>query len=168
MELDERNHRLVIAMHHLVADDWSIWVLAHDLALLYAADVAGKPAGLPAPALRFADYAAWQREWLEGEEARGQLEFWKRHLPAAPEVLDLPTDRPRPAMQSFHGAQAIAAIPRPDAQGLLGLALRSRATLFMALLATFDSLLHRYSGQEELTVAAPVANRHRTGTQDLI
>ncbi|HEY0554682.1 MAG TPA: amino acid adenylation domain-containing protein, partial [Thermoanaerobaculia bacterium] len=168
MELDERDHRLLIAMHHLVADDWSIWVLTHDLALLYAAAVTGKAAGLPAPALRFADYAAWQQEWLEGEEARGQLAFWKRHLPAAPEVLDLPLDRPRPAMQSFRGAQVIAAIPRPDSQGLLGLALRSRATLFMALLATLDSLLHRYSGQEELTVAAPVANRHRTGTQDLI
>jgi amino acid adenylation domain-containing protein len=168
MELDERDHRLLVAMHHLVADDWSIWVLAHDLALLYAAAAAGRPAGLPAPALRFADYAAWQREWLEGEEARGQLEFWKRHLPVEPEVLDLPIDRPRPAMQSFLGAQWIAAIPLPDSHALFGLALRSRATLFMALLAVLDSLLHRYSGQEDLTVAAPVANRHRTGTQDLI
>ncbi len=168
MELDERDHRLLIAMHHIVADDWSIWVLAHDLALFYTAEVEERPADLPAPVLRFADYAAWQREWLEEEEARGQLAFWRRHLPSSPEVLDLPTDRPRSLVQSFRGAQFVAEIPQRDSQALLGLALRSRTTLFMAFLAAFDSLLHRYSGQEDLTVGAPVANRHRTGTQDLI
>ena len=163
MELDHHDHRLLITQHHIVSDDWSIWVLAHDLAALYSAAV-----DLPPLPLQFSDYAAWQEAWIEGEEARRQLAFWKRHLLPLPEMLELPTDRPRPAVKSFRGGQAVAEIPRQDAQALLGLALRNRATLFMAALAALDALLHRYTGQTDLTVGAAVANRHRPGTQELI
>jgi amino acid adenylation domain-containing protein len=168
IELDERDHRLLIAVHHLVADDWSIWILARDLALLYAADVEGRPADLPPLELRYADFAAWQRDWLAGDEAQGQLAFWKRELPAAPQVLALPADRLRPAIQSYRGDQIFTGISRADSEALLGLGQRYRATVFMAFLAALDAMLCRYSGQNDLTVAAPVANRHRVGTQDVV
>ncbi len=162
MELAERDHGLLVTLHHAVADDWSIWVLAHDLAASYAGT------GLPALPIQFADFAAWQHEWLEGEEARGQLAYWERRLRSAPELLDLPTDRPRPAVRSYRGTQFAAKVPRGDAQALQALALRHGGTLFMAFLAALDALLHRYSGQEDLIVGTPVANRHRAGTQGLI
>jgi amino acid adenylation domain-containing protein len=168
IELDERDHRLLIAVHHLVADDWSIWILARDLALLYAAGVERRPADLPPLELRYADFAAWQRDWLAGDEARGQLAFWKRELPVAPQALALPADRLRPAIQSFRGDQFLTGISRADSDALLGLGQRHRATVFMTFLAALDSLLYRYSGQDDLTVAAPVANRHRAGTQDVV
>ncbi|HEY0510666.1 MAG TPA: amino acid adenylation domain-containing protein, partial [Thermoanaerobaculia bacterium] len=164
----ERDHRLLIVMHHIVGDDWSTWVLAHDLAAFYAAEVTGQPAALPPLPVQFSDYAAWQREWLGGEEARGQLEFWRERLASSQESLDLPTDRPRPAVETFVGGLLIAGIPPRDAQALLGLALRGKATLFMAVLAALDTLLYRLSGQADLNVGAPVANRHRSGTQGLI
>jgi amino acid adenylation domain-containing protein len=168
IELDGWDHRLLIAMHHLTGDDWSTWVLAHDLAALYAADVAGRSAALPPLPLQFSDYAAWQQEWLAGAEAAEQLAFWRRRLAGAPESLDLPTDRPRPPVQGFAGGLLIAALPPRSIQALTGIALRSQATLFMAILAVLDTLLYRYSGQEDLSVGAAIANRHRSGTQGLI
>ncbi len=165
---DERDHRLLIAMHHIAGDDWSTWVLAHDLAALYAADVERRPATLPPLPLQFSDYATWQQEWLAGAEAHDQLAYWQRRLAGSPELLDLPTDRPRPPLQSFAGGLLSTALPPQDAQALLRLALRSNATLFMAILALLDTLLHRYSGQENLSVGASTANRHRSGTQGLI
>ena len=146
-------------MHHIAGDDWSTWVLAHDLAALYAADVEGRPAPLPPLPLQFSDYAAWQQEWLEGKRPSGQLAFWRRRLAGSPELLDLPTDRPRPPVQGFAGGLLVSALPPRDVQALLGLALRSKSTLFMALLAVLDVLLYRYSGQDDLNVGA----RSRTG-----
>ncbi|HEX4499319.1 MAG TPA: amino acid adenylation domain-containing protein, partial [Thermoanaerobaculia bacterium] len=168
IDLDEWDHSLLITLHHIVGDDWSIWVLAHELAKLYSATVAGRNADLPALPLQFSDYAAWQQEWIEGAEARRQLAFWRERLASSPEVLDLPTDHPRPAVQGFRGGQIVSVLRQSDSEGLLSLALRSNATLFMALLAVLDILLYRYSGQDDLTVGAPVANRHRAGTQELI
>ena len=168
IERGERDHSLLIDMHHIAGDDWSTWVLAHDLAALYTAGVEGRSAALSPLPLQFSDYAAWQQEWLEGEEARGQLAFWRQRLAGAPESLDLPADHPRPPLQSFAGGLLVSALPPRDVQALLGAALRGNATLFMALLAVLDTLLYRYSGQEDLSVGAPIANRHRPGTQDLI
>ena len=168
VERDERDHRLLIVMHHIVGDDWSTWVLAHDLAAFYAAEAAGRPAGLPPLPLQFSDYAAWQQEWLEGEEARGQLAYWRQRLAAASQSLALPTDRPRPPAPSFEGGMLVSPVPPRDSQALLALGLRSKSTLFMALLAVLDTLLYRFSGQPDLNVGAPLANRHRSGTQGLI
>ncbi|HEY3570221.1 MAG TPA: amino acid adenylation domain-containing protein [Thermoanaerobaculia bacterium] len=168
LERGERDHRLLILMHHIVGDDWSTWVLANDLAAFYAAEMGGRPAALPPLPVQLSDYAAWQREWLAGEEARAQLAFWRRRLAGSPDLLDLPADRPRPPVQSFVGGLASAEIPPRDLQALRKAALEAKSTLFMALLAALDVLLYRLSGQPDLNVGASVANRHRQGTQGLI
>jgi amino acid adenylation domain-containing protein len=168
VERSERDNRLLILMHHIVGDDWSTWVLANDLSAFYAAEAAGRPAALPPLPVQFSDYVAWQREWLAGEEARAQIELWRRRLAGSPDRLDLPSDRPRPPVQSFAGGLTSVEIPPRDAQALREAALKARATLFVGVLAALDVLLYRCSGQPDLNVGAPVANRHRQGTQGLI
>src|SRR3954454_9209567 len=103
VERGERDNRLLVLMHHIVGDDWSTWVLANDLAAFYAAEAAGRPADLPPLPVQFSDYAVWQREWLQGDEARAQREFWKRRLAGSPDLIALPADRPRPPVQTFAG-----------------------------------------------------------------
>ncbi|MFL6196329.1 MAG: non-ribosomal peptide synthase/polyketide synthase [Thermoanaerobaculia bacterium] len=160
--LDPGEHRLFAGMHHIVGDDWSTWVLARDLAAFYSGDP------LPPLPVRYADYSAWHNDWLMGGEARAQLEFWRERLETAPEALDLPADHPRPAVQSFRGGQATSEVPAAEARALSSLALKSGGTPFMALLAAFETLIHRYSGAEDLVVGTPAANRHRPGTENLI
>src|SRR6185436_19686620 len=155
----ERRHRLLVTVHHLAGDDWSTWVLTRELAALYAAFAAGRPSPLPDLAVQYADYAAWHGEWLEGAEAGAQLAFWRRSLGAVPEPLDLPFDRPRPPLQSFRGARHLSRLDALEARG---------ATPFMVLMAGFAALLHRYTGASGLVIAAPLANRLRPGTQELI
>ena len=161
----ESEHVLLLVVHHIVFDGWSIGVLKRELGALYAE--AGNPAALAPPLIQFADYAAWQREHLTGETLQRHLQYWRRQLEGI-ETLELPTDRPRPAQISYRGASERFALPAPLATRLRALAQRQSATLFMVLLAAFQVLLMRHSRQQNLAVGIPVAGRHRTELEGLI
>ncbi|HEX3527655.1 MAG TPA: amino acid adenylation domain-containing protein, partial [Thermoanaerobaculia bacterium] len=159
-------HRLVLAMHHIVSDGWSMGVLVREVAALYEAFAAGRPSPLPALAMHYADFAVWQWEWLRGEALESQIAFWRCALAGLPPVLDLPTDRPRPTVRG--GRSGRLQFPVPGGAGLAGLARRSGTTVFMALLAVFQTLLARWSGSDDLAVGSPIANRNRAETEPLI
>ncbi|MFL5358250.1 amino acid adenylation domain-containing protein, partial [Archangium sp.] len=168
LRLGEREHILLLDMHHVVSDGWSLGVLIREMAALYEAFISGREAVLPELPIQYADYAAWQRGWLQGEVLEEQLAFWRRQLTGAPESLELPTDRPRPAVQSFRGAQQPVALPRELSEALKSLAQREGVTPFMALLAAWQVLLSRYSGQDDISVGSPIAGRTRGETEGLI
>jgi amino acid adenylation domain-containing protein/non-ribosomal peptide synthase protein (TIGR01720 family) len=165
------DHLLVVTMHHIVSDGWSMGILVHELGALYAAAVARRPRGpapLAAPPIQYADYAAWQRRWMAGEVLAGELAHWRAVLAGLPEALELPADRPRPAVQSFRGAERGFALPPALWSGLGAAARRSGVTLYMLLLAAFDVLLYRLTGQRDLAVGSPIAGRTRGETEGLI
>jgi len=166
--LKETDHVLAITMHHIASDAWSLGVLFKELAFLYGGKLAGKNAILPEPAIQYADYAVWQREWLQGKLLEEQLGYWKQQLTGAPEVLDLPTDKPRPAVQSFRGGDIGLELPLDLAQRLKALSRSEGVTPFMTLLAVFNVLLSKYSRQTDLLVGSPIAGRTQIETEDLI
>ncbi|MCA0402159.1 MAG: amino acid adenylation domain-containing protein, partial [Proteobacteria bacterium] len=168
VRLMPEEHVLVFVMHHIVSDGWSLGVLVKEVAALYAAFCAGKPDPLPPLAIQYADFAAWQREWLAGPELARQLAYWTDRLAGAPAVLNLPTDRPRPALQSHRGDVAGFSLPGALVNALRELAAARGATLFMVLEAAFAALLHRYSGEEDILIGTPVANRNRAEIEPLI
>jgi len=155
-------------MHHIVSDGWSTGVLAREVGILYAAYVAGRPSPLPALPVQYADYALWQREWLQGDVLDKQVSYWKQKLSGAPAVLELPTDRPRPVAQSFRGSRQSFTVPASLAGRLGALARSERATLFMVLLAAYQVLLSRWSGQQDVVVGTAIAGRTRPETEGLI
>ena len=159
---------LVLSFHHVLADGRSYELLAQEITALYRAQCGGGPSGLPALPVQYADYAAWQREWLSGDTLEEQLRFWREHLPADLPALQLPTDRPRPPVQSFAGAAHRAGLERGLRDGLVALARQHDATLAMVCLAAFQVLLQRYSGQDEIVVGSPIANRTRPDVERLI
>ena len=161
-------HELLFTQHHIVSDGWSIGVLVREVAALYPAFRAGRPDPLPALAIQYADYAAWQRDWLRGAELERQLGFWKRYLGGAPALLELPTDRARPARQSYAGASMVKALSAPLSAALRALGQRHGATLFMTLLAGWSVLLSRLSGQRDVVIGTPVANRQRSELEALV
>ncbi|HKV09099.1 MAG TPA: amino acid adenylation domain-containing protein [Thermoanaerobaculia bacterium] len=168
LKLAPEEHVLFLDLHHSVCDGWSFDVLIRELAELYRAFSAGRPSLLPELPVQYADFAAWQREWLQGEVFETQLAWWRRRLGDKPPVLDLPTDKPRPPIQSARGANFAFTLP-PDVSGpLAALARRSGSTLFTVLLAGFQTLLHRWSGQERVSVGSPVAGRSRVEVEGLI
>ena len=162
------DHLLLVGMHHVVTDGWSIGVLWREVVALYHAFAAGEPSPLPELPIQYADFAAWQRRWLSGERLERQVAWWREHLAGAPGLLELPTDRPRPATQSYRGAGYAFTLPADAVEPVRALAQREGATLFMALLAAFDVLLARWSGQEQVVVGTPVAGRTRRETEGLI
>ncbi|HEX6903704.1 MAG TPA: amino acid adenylation domain-containing protein [Thermoanaerobaculia bacterium] len=168
LRLGGEEHMLLLTLHHIVGDGWSMGVLMRELAALHAAIAAGCPSPLPALPVQYADYAAWQRGWLTGEVLATQIAFWRDALAGAPPLLDLPTDRPRPPMQTFRGSRRTLALPAGLAQDLHKLGRASGATSFMVLLAAFQTLLHRYSGQGIVVVGSPIANRNRAEIEGLI
>jgi amino acid adenylation domain-containing protein len=176
LRLAEHEHIAVLTLHHIGADGWSLGVLLRELAALYTAELetASRPAGEPAAAslaplpVQYADFAAWQRRWMAGETLASELAHWRRQLEGAPPVLELPTDRPRPAVQSLRGATRRLALPPWLTQALAALARRSGATLFMTLLAAFQALLARLSGQRDLVVGSPIAGRNYREIEGLI
>ncbi len=157
--LGEAEHILLLNFHHSIVDEWSLEILNRELSLLYAGEVQGRPAGLPEPALQYADYAEWQRGWLQGPVLERQLAYWKEALAGAPQVLELPLDHPRPAVASYRGAIRQRQVPGDLLDRLKRLCRAERATLYTALLAAFYALLYRYTGQSDLLVGTPVANR---------
>ncbi|HST61038.1 MAG TPA: condensation domain-containing protein, partial [Longimicrobium sp.] len=168
VRLADDQHLLLMNIHHVVGDGWSLGVLVEELAALYGAFAAGEPSPLPAPALQYADYAAWQRTHLAGAALERQTEFWRRTLDGAPALLELPTDRPRPPLETHRGAVEQRTIPASVAEGVHALARREGGTLFMVLLAALDVVLGRLSGQEDVVVGTPIAGRTRAETDRMI
>lgn len=168
LRMGEEDHLLLLTLHHSVADGWSINLLFKELGLYYAAYQAGKPLSLPELTIQYADYAHWQRQWLQGATLDELIAYWRQQLANAPPVLELPTDYPRPAEVSHRGAQFTFMLPAKLSQELQALSLREGTTLFMTLLAAFKVLLSRYSGQSDILVGTPVAGRQRRETEDLI
>jgi amino acid adenylation domain-containing protein len=167
VRLGPDEHALLLVVHHIAADGWSVGVMVEEIAALYRAALAGAPSPLPELAVQYADFAVWQREWLRGEVLERQLGYWRNRLAGLP-VLVLPADRPRPPVQSFRGATRIHAIGPETTRALAALARRNDATLFMVLLAAVQTLLGRYTGQEDLAVGSPIANRTRAEIEPLI
>ncbi|HEX2081189.1 MAG TPA: amino acid adenylation domain-containing protein, partial [Longimicrobium sp.] len=162
------DHVLLLTMHHIVSDGWSMGVLTGELSALYAAHARGTEARLPALPVQYADYAAWQRRWVEGEVLEAQAEYWTRTLEGAPELLELPTDRPRPAQVDHAGAMLGVELDEALAAELKALSRRHGTTLFMTLLAGWAVVLGRLSGQAEVVVGTPAAGRGRREIEGLI
>ncbi|HYH44949.1 MAG TPA: amino acid adenylation domain-containing protein, partial [Thermoanaerobaculia bacterium] len=168
LRLDDQEHLLVFSCHHAAFDGWSVSVLRRELGTLYGAFRAGRPSPLPELAVQYADLAVWQRYRLSEEAMEAQLVYWRQRLAGAPAALDLPADRLRPPVQSFRGAMLPLAFPAELAAGLRSLARSEGSTLFMTALAAFYALLGRFSGQTDLVVGSPVANRREAGSEGLL
>jgi amino acid adenylation domain-containing protein len=167
LRLAGAEHILMVAMHHIVCDEWSLRLLFAEVVALYAAFRAGRPSPLPELPVQYADFAAWQRSWLSGPVLDEQLAFWRQRL-AHPPVLELPTDRPRPPLQTFRGTRLSFALPPETSAALLAQGRARGATAFMTLLAAFEALLARTAGQTDLTVGTPITGRSRIEIEDLV
>ncbi|MBM2593764.1 amino acid adenylation domain-containing protein, partial [Pseudomonas sp. BIS] len=168
IRLGEERHVLLLTLHHIVSDGWSMNVLIEEFSRFYSAYATGAEPGLPALPIQYADYALWQRSWLEAGEQERQLEYWRGKLGERHLVLELPTDHPRPAVPSYRGSRYEFSIEPALAEALRGTARRQGLTLFMLLLGGFNILLQRYSGQTDLRVGVPIANRNRAEVEGLI
>ncbi|MCA7015246.1 condensation domain-containing protein, partial [Dickeya dadantii] len=166
--VDEQTHYLQIALHHIIADGWSIGLFIGELGTLYSAFHAGQPDPLPALRIRYGDYAAWQRQHLHGDVLQRQQQYWVEHLTGAPDCLTLPTDRSRPQTQSYAGSTLAFTLDRELSDALNALSRRHGTTLFMTLLGGWAALLSRLSGQDEVVIGTPVAGRTRTELEGLI
>jgi hypothetical protein len=168
LRLGAEDHVLLLNMHHIVSDGWSVGVLINELSWLYESFRQGKASPLAPLSLQYADYAVWQREWLQGETLDQHLAYWKGHLEGAPALLELPTDRPRPPVETFRGDVKNIQIPSDLTQRLKRLSRQENVTLYMTLLAAYNVLLSRYSGQEDIVVGTPIANRNRSEIENVI
>ncbi len=168
LQLSEREHVLVLVQHHIVSDAWSMQVMVDELVSLYAGYSQGLDPQLPALPIQYADYAQWQRSWMEAGEKQRQLAYWRDRLGDVQPVLELPLDRPRPALQRYDGARLDLRVEPGVVEGLRALAQREGVTMFMVLLASFQALLYRYTGQADIRVGVPIANRNRLETEQLI
>jgi amino acid adenylation domain-containing protein len=168
LRLAEDDHALAVTAHHIVYDVWSRELLIRELATLYEAFWHGRPSPLPELPIQYADFARWQRRWLAGEGLAAQLDYWKGQLAGVTSGTELPGDRPRPPVASFRGRRELLAIPPALTRGLKELGRRHGATLFMTLLAGFDMFLRAYTGEEDVAVGSPIANRNRAETEALI
>ena len=166
--LSETEHLLLVCMHHIISDGWSIEVFIHELTTLYNAYAQNQPANLAPLPIQYADFAIWQRQWLQGDVLQNQLNYWQNQLADAPALLPLPTDHPRPAVQSFVGAYQEFSLSPALSQALTELSRKQGVTLFMTLLAAFDALLYRYTGSSDILVGTPIANRNRGEIESLI
>ncbi|WP_122845133.1 non-ribosomal peptide synthetase, partial [Pseudomonas viridiflava] len=168
LQVADERHVLLLTVHHIVADGWSMGVLTQELLALYPAFCQEQPDPLPPLAIQYADYAVWQRRWLTGERLQHQAAYWRQVLEGAPTLLTLPTDRPRPAQQDFAGASLALQLDTRLAADLRKLAQHQGVTLYMALMAAWATTLTRLSGQAEVVIGSPVAGRGRTELEDLV
>jgi amino acid adenylation domain-containing protein len=168
LRLDATEHVLLLTTHHIASDGWSTGVLISELVALYDAFADGQPSPLRELPIQYADFALWQRDWLQGEVLEAQLAYWRQQLGGSLPVLELPTDRPRPAVQTYRGAKQSLLLPKTLMEALQALSRREGVTLFMTLLAAFQTLLHRYTGQDDLLVGSPIAGRTRIELEGLI
>ena len=167
LHLGREDHVLLVVMHHIITDGWSMGIFFRELARLYEDYSAGRDFSLPELPIQYADFAVWQRKWLQGEVLEQQLSYWKKQLKGLG-VLELPLDRPRPSMQTYVGSHESFVIDQPVARALDVLSLKDNSTLFMTLLGAFQVLLYRYTGQEDIAVGSPIANRNRAEIEGLI
>ncbi|MBW4575237.1 MAG: amino acid adenylation domain-containing protein [Aphanothece sp. CMT-3BRIN-NPC111] len=168
LHLNKAESLLSFTIHHIVSDGWSIGVVVRELAVLYEAFSQDEPIKLPELPIQYADFAYWQQQWLQGEVLEAQLSYWKQQLGGNLPVLDLPTDFPRPTVQTFQGAKRSLVLPKPLTEALKSLSQQKGVTLFMTLLAAFKTLLYRYTGQEDILVGSAIANRNRSEIENLI
>ncbi|HEY5758595.1 MAG TPA: condensation domain-containing protein, partial [Steroidobacter sp.] len=168
LQLEPERHVLLLTMHHIVSDGWSLGVFIRELAETYQASSEGRAPRLPALSIQYADYAQWQRSWLQGDSQQQQVAYWRTRLAGINGQLDLPTDRKRPATQSYRGATVGVVIDAQLTSQLKGFAQAHDMTLFMVLYAAWTMLLARLSGQEEVIVGTPIANRRRPEFEGLI
>ena len=168
LRLGEREHLLLVTLHHIVSDGWSTGVLLREIEALYTAFVRAEPSPLPELPLQYADFAAWQRSWLQGEVLEEQLAYWRRQLAGAPALLELPTDRPRPAVQTANGGATGLALTPALSAAVRDLCRQEGATPFMLLLAAWSVLLGRHAGQDDVLIGTPIAGRSQRETEDLI
>jgi hypothetical protein len=168
LRLDAQAHVLVLTTHHIVTDGWSLQVLVRELGAAYTGFVTGTPVRFADLPIQYVDYAVWQRQNLQGAELEKQIAYWKQQLDPMPAVLELPTDRPRPPVQTYCGASYSFTLSRPLTEAIKALSRREGTTLFMTLLAAFKTLLYRYCGQKDIVVGSPIANRNRAEIEDLV
>ncbi|MET0417100.1 MAG: amino acid adenylation domain-containing protein, partial [Actinoplanes sp.] len=168
LRLSPTDHVFIMVIHHMVGDGWSSSLLAKELGVLYNAYATGSDEGLPPLPVQYADYALWQRQWLTGEVIDAQLAYWRDKLTGMPPVLELPADRQRPAVSTYEGSTRLFTVPRAAADGLRAVSREHRATLYMVLLAAFKAMLVRYTGQADVVIGAPVANRRSAVLEDLV
>ncbi|WP_266160111.1 SDR family NAD(P)-dependent oxidoreductase, partial [Dyella silvatica] len=168
IRLAETEHVLLLTIHHIVSDGWSMGVVVREVAALYRAFMQGLPSPLPELPIQYADFAHWQRQWLSGELLQQQLSYWKQQLADSPSLLMLPTDRPRPALPSHGGATLSFVLPPALVAAMQALGRQTQSTLFMTLAAAFNVLLARYSGQSDICIGTPIANRNRAEIEPLI
>jgi amino acid adenylation domain-containing protein/FkbM family methyltransferase len=163
-----REHQVLLVIHHIVADEWAMELLHKELWEIYCAILESRLPKLPVLPVQFADFACWQKTWLQGDVLQEQLTYWKKELAGAPSLLELPSDKTRPATQTFRGATELFDIPRNIVEPLRSLASQEHATLFMTLHAAFAALVHRYSGQDDILVGTPISGRTQLETENLI
>ncbi|HST62245.1 MAG TPA: amino acid adenylation domain-containing protein, partial [Longimicrobium sp.] len=168
LRVDEEDHVLLLSLHHVVSDGWSMGVLFRELSALYAAYREGRESPLPELPVQYADYAVWQREQLEGEVLDRQLAYWAEQLAGAPELLELPTDHPRPPVRTYRGATVPVNLSRELLERVQAVGRSEGATLYMTLLGAFQVLLSKYSGSEDVVVGSPIAGRTRREVEELI
>jgi len=171
VRMSEDEHILLVTMHHIVTDGWSVGIFHRELSALYDAYVSGGSSPLPELSIQYPDYALWQREWFEGDVYASQLAYWKKQFPTMPPALELPADHQRPNVQAyraFRGAQQTTVLPPELTRRLRMLCQKENVTLFMLLMAAYQILLHRYTGEEDIVVGTPIAGRQMAETEELI
>ncbi|OUL18652.1 hypothetical protein BV378_34960 [Nostoc sp. RF31YmG] len=168
VQIDTEEQILMLAMHHIASDGWSTDIFWQQLAVLYEAFLKGKPSPLTPLPIQYADFAVWQRQYLSGTLLEAELDYWKNQLAGASTVLELPTDRPRAPIQTYRGASQSLSLSSTLSASLTALARQQGVTLFMTLLAAFGTLLHRYTGQEDILIGSPIAGRNRAEIEELI
>jgi len=168
VRLNSEERILLVTLHHICSDGWSLVVLFEELASIYDAYQRQQPSWLPQLPIQYADYAAWQRDWLKGEVLEKQLGYWKEKLGGELPILELPGDRPRPAVQTYPGGRTSITLSEELTGSLQKLSRQQGATLFMTLLAAFNTLLYRHTGQQDIIIGSPIANRPQSSTEQLI
>ncbi|NUT87299.1 amino acid adenylation domain-containing protein [Pseudomonas corrugata] len=168
LQIADQRHLLLLTLHHIIGDGWSVAVLAREVMALYQAFTQGQPSPLPPLEIQYSDYAFWQREWQAPIEFDAQIAYWAQHLDQAPTTLELPTDRPRPAIQTYRGQVISRSLDKSLSEQIDALSQAQGATPFMTLLALFNVLLNRYSGQQDIVIGTPIANRTRSEVEPLI
>ncbi|MEP0858568.1 amino acid adenylation domain-containing protein [Trichocoleus sp. DQ-U1] len=168
LHLSEFEYVVLFTMHHVVSDGWSMGIFIQELATFYKAFSSSNSSPIPELNIQYADFAVWQRQWLQGEVLESQIAYWKKQLGGSLPVLDLPTDRPRPAVQTFQGAEEKFVLSQALIEALTKVGQQQGATLFIVLLAAFKTLLYRYTGQENILVGSPIANRNRAELEGMI
>jgi amino acid adenylation domain-containing protein len=168
LQLNDKDYQLIVTLHHIIADGWSVSIFIKELAALYEAFSTGKLSQLPELPIQYTDFVNWQKKWLDCERIQFLLDYWKQKLKGELPVLNLPTDRPRSPVQTFKGSQAKLVLSQTLTKGLKNLSRQQGVTLFMTLLTAFKTLLYRYTGQTDILVGSPIANRNRVEIEPLI